>query len=116
MNINLKVKGDSTMESSLEIVRIVSPLLIAGGISIFVVYRMKHKYKNGHLGKKKTQRAQHLLDSLIPIGMLNGFVVSVLICLFFYFYFPYSIGIGVIIILFISYFVYTLYIYIRHST
>ena len=41
------------MESSMEILRIVSPLILAGGISIYVVYRMKHKYKNGRLGKKK---------------------------------------------------------------
>jgi len=97
------------MESSLEIVRIVSPLLIAGGISIFVVYRMKHKYKNGHLGKKKTQRAQHLLDSLIPLGMLTGCVVSVLISLFFNIYFPSAIGLGAGIGLLLGYIAYELY-------
>ena len=60
----------------------VAPVAIVGGISVFVVYRLKHKYKQGTLGKKKNKRVQHLLDSLIPIGMLLGCMISTISSIF----------------------------------
>ena len=70
------------MVLSLEIARIVLPVAIVGGIGIFIILRMKHKYKKGTLGKKKTKSAQNLLDSLIPFGMMIGFAVAVLLSIF----------------------------------
>ena len=66
----------------LEIAHVVLPLVIVGGIGVFVILRMKHKYKKGTLGKKKSEGAQILLDSLIPFGMMIGFAVAVLLSMF----------------------------------
>lgn len=66
----------------LEILRIVLPVIIVGGIVLFLMLRMKHKYEKGTLGKKKTKSAQDFLDSLIPLGILIGFAVAVLLSLF----------------------------------
>lgn len=66
----------------LEIFRIVLPVIIVGGIALFVVLRMKHKYKKGTLGRKKTKGAQILLDSVIPFGMLIGYAIAILLSLF----------------------------------
>lgn len=70
------------MGLALEIARILLPIVIVGGIAVFVVFRMKHKYKKGTLGKKKSKGAQNLLDSLIPFGMMIGCSVAVLLSLF----------------------------------
>ena len=51
------------MDSALEIARILLPILIVGGIAVFVVMRMKSKHTRGTLGKKKSKSAQSLLDS-----------------------------------------------------
>lgn len=71
------------MDLILEIVRTLLPLIVAGGIALFVILRMKHKYKKGTLGKKKSKSAQNLLDSLIPLGMVIGCAVAVLASIFF---------------------------------
>lgn len=65
-----------------EIARTLLPLAIVGGITVFVIKRMERKYKKGSLGKKKSKGAQNLLDSLIPLGMLSGYVVGILLSLF----------------------------------
>lgn len=70
------------MGLSLEIARIVLPVAIVGGIGVFVILRMKHKYKKGTLGKKKTRSAQNILDSLIPFGMMIGLAVAILLSIF----------------------------------
>lgn len=67
------------MGLSLEIARIVLPVVIVGGIGLFVILRMKHKSKKGTLGKKKSEGAQVLLDSLIPFGMMIGLAVAILL-------------------------------------
>lgn len=67
------------MDLTLEIVHILLPMVIVSGIAVFVVLRMKHKYKKGTLGKKKSKRAQNLLDCLIPFGMMIGFAIAVLL-------------------------------------
>ncbi|MCZ2260830.1 hypothetical protein KSU66_20450 [Sporosarcina sp. G11-34] len=66
----------------MEIARAVMPLVIVGGIAVFVILRMKHKYNKGTLGKKKSKDAQNLLDSLIPFGMLIGFAIAGLLSTF----------------------------------
>ncbi|REB11029.1 hypothetical protein DVB69_01440 [Sporosarcina sp. BI001-red] len=71
------------MEAALEIVRILYPLIIVGGIAIFVVMGMKQKYEKGTLGKKESKGAQNLLDSLIPLGMLFGCAVGVVLSVIF---------------------------------
>ncbi|SEL05528.1 hypothetical protein [Carnobacterium iners] len=58
------------MGSIIEIIGILLPLLIVGGIALFVITRLKKKSKQGTLGKKKTKKDQILLDSLIPLGPL----------------------------------------------
>src|SRR5690625_1161869 len=70
------------MSTIMEIVRILIPLLIVCGIAIFVVYRMKYKYEQGKLGKKKSPRAQHVLDSLIPLGMIFGCTIGIIFNMF----------------------------------
>ncbi|MBP3951717.1 hypothetical protein [Bacillus suaedae] len=67
----------------MEIIRIILPLVIVGGIVTFVILRLKHKYEKGTLGKKKTKSAQHVLDSLIPFGMLFGCSIGVILSMFF---------------------------------
>ena len=64
------------MNFALDILRAIYPLIIVGGIAVFVVMRMKYKYEKGTLGKKVSKSAQSLLDSLIPLGMLIGFIVG----------------------------------------
>lgn len=71
------------MGLTLEIVRTLIPLVIVGGIAVFVILRMQYKYKKGALGKKKSKSAQSLLDSLIPFGMMIGFAIAILLSIFF---------------------------------
>lgn len=66
----------------MEMIRIILPILIVGGIGVFVILRMKHKYKKGTLGKKESKGAQILLDSLIPFGMIIGFSIAILLSMF----------------------------------
>ena len=49
--LNQKVKGDSNMW----LLTAIAPVLIVGGIVLYVVGRLKHKYNNGTLGKKKSK-------------------------------------------------------------
>ncbi|MFU1888403.1 alcohol dehydrogenase catalytic domain-containing protein [Bacillus wiedmannii] len=53
------------------------------GIVVYVIGRLKNKYDNGTLGKKKSKNAQVLLDSLIPIGMLLGCIIGLIFGMFF---------------------------------
>lgn len=59
------------------------PVVIVGGIGVFVVKRLKHKYNQGTLGKKKSKGAQDLLDSLIPLGMLFGCAIGIVFSILF---------------------------------
>lgn len=61
----------------------IAPVLIVGGIVVYVIGRLKHKYKNGNLGKKKSKNAQILLDSFIPMGMLVGCIIGLISGMFF---------------------------------
>ncbi|MGE1031540.1 hypothetical protein ACQGS5_17880 [Bacillus sp. GKis3/1] len=61
----------------------IAPVVIVGGIVLYVIERLKHKYENGTLGKKKSKKAQVLLDSFIPIGMLVGCIIGLIFGMFF---------------------------------
>lgn len=97
------------MGLALEIARILLPVVIVAGIAVFVVLRMKHKYKKGTLGKKKSKGAQNLLDGLIPFGMMAGCIVAVLLSIFLPIslltIFPWGAGIGLLF----GYFAYEIY-------
>ncbi|MDA2028347.1 MULTISPECIES: hypothetical protein [Bacillus cereus group] len=60
----------------------IAPVVIIGGIVLYVIGRVKHKYNNGTLGKKKSKEAQNLLDSFIPIGMLVGCIIGLIFGIF----------------------------------
>lgn len=97
------------MGLSLEIARIVLPVAILGGIALFVILRMKHKYKKGTLGRKKTESAQILLNSLIPFGMMIGLAAAILLSLFTPFSFLSAIAWGPGIGMLFGYFAYEIY-------
>ncbi|HDR7615879.1 TPA: hypothetical protein QCX66_001680 [Bacillus mycoides] len=61
----------------------IAPVIIVGGIVLYVIKRMEHKYKEGTLGKKKSKEAQNLLDSLIPMGMFVGCMIGLIFGIFF---------------------------------
>ncbi|MCU5603467.1 hypothetical protein OCB03_09810 [Bacillus cereus] len=58
------------------------PVILVGGIVVFVIKRLEHKYKHGKLGKKKSNEAQILLDSLIPMAMLLGCLIGIIVGIF----------------------------------
>ncbi|KAB2454388.1 hypothetical protein F8160_10790 [Bacillus sp. CH126_4D] len=87
----------------------VAPVVIVGGIVVFVIKKLEHKYKNGKLGKKKSQKAQLLLDSLIPIGMLVGCMISLIFGMFFPNFSLLSISLGAGIGYLFGFFAYEFY-------
>ncbi|GIN60422.1 hypothetical protein J27TS8_04150 [Robertmurraya siralis] len=93
----------------LEIGNILLPLIIVGGIAIFVVVRMKHKYKKGTLSKKKSKNAQNLLDSLIPLGMMFGSALGAIISMYSPLSLLFTINIGAGIGLLFGYFAYEIF-------
>lgn len=97
------------MDSVLEISHILIPLIVVGGIAVFVVFRMKDKYEKGTLGKKKSSTAQQFLDSLIPLGMIIGCIVAILLSLFWSISLLAMIGLGSGVGLLFGYFAYELY-------
>ena len=58
------------------------PILITGVVVLYVIENLKHMSNQGKLGKKKTEGAQVLLDSLIPLGMIFGCVIGVVFGMF----------------------------------
>ncbi|MGN8645066.1 hypothetical protein ACTNEO_03110 [Gracilibacillus sp. HCP3S3_G5_1] len=93
----------------MEIVRILLPVVIVGALAVLVVLRMADKYKKGNLGKKESKKAQNLLDSLIPLGMIIGCAVGILISMFFSISLLSTIGLGAGIGLLFGYFAYEIY-------
>ncbi|MEK7017858.1 hypothetical protein [Bacillus sp. FSL R9-9410] len=65
------------------LITVIAPVVIVGGIVVYVIGRLKHKSNNGNLGKKKSKNAQVLLDSLIPMGMLFGCAIGAIFSMFF---------------------------------
>ena len=78
----------------MDIVRIILPLFIVSGIVLFVIFRLKHKYNKGELGKKTSKNAQLLLNVLIPMGMLTGCMIGIISGIFFPMYALYTVSLG----------------------
>ncbi|MBS4220520.1 hypothetical protein KHA96_19645 [Bacillus sp. FJAT-49711] len=91
------------------IMRIVLPIIIVGGIGVFVVKRLEYKYNQGNLGKKKSKSAQDLLVSLIPFGMLFGCSIGIILSIFFQSSPLSSISLGAGIGLLFGYFAFEIY-------
>ncbi|EDZ53625.1 hypothetical protein [Bacillus cereus] len=87
----------------------IAPVVIVGGIVVFVIKRLEYKYKNGKLGKKKSQKAQLLLDSFIPMGMLVGCMIGLISGMFSPDFSLFSISLGSGIGYLFGYFAYEIY-------
>jgi len=87
----------------------IAPVLIAGGIVVYVIGRLKHKYNNGTLGKKKSKKAQVLLDSFIPMGMLVGCLIGIIVDIFSQNYSLFTVGLGAGIGYLFGFFAYEFY-------
>lgn len=87
----------------------IAPVLIVGGIVVFVIKRLEHKYKHSKLGKKKSNEAQILLDSLIPIGMFIGCMIGLIFGMFFPDFSLLSVSLGTGIGYLFGYFAYKIY-------
>ncbi|WP_100012716.1 hypothetical protein [Lentibacillus sediminis] len=93
----------------MEFLTAIAPVLIAGAIAVFVIYRLKHKYNQGNLGKKKSKSAQNVLDSLIPMGMVFGCAIGVILSIFFPVTMLTSVSLGAAIGYLLGYFAYEIY-------
>ncbi|OUB88909.1 hypothetical protein BK784_27890 [Bacillus thuringiensis serovar medellin] len=87
----------------------IAPVVIVGRIVVFVIKRLEHKYKNGKLGKKKSQKAQLLLDSFMPMGMLVGCMIGLISGMFSPDFSLFSISLGSGIGYLFGYFAYEIY-------
>lgn len=97
------------MELFMEIVGNLLPVVIVGGIAIFIVKKLEHKQKQGKTGRKKSSDQQDLLDSLLPLGMLFGCVVGVILNLLFSFSLLSTLSFGSGAGLLLGYFAYEIY-------
>ncbi|QEL67448.1 hypothetical protein ABQD40_05255 [Bacillus cereus] len=91
------------------LLKAIAPVVIAGGIVVYVIGSLKHKYNNGNLGKKKSKNAQILLDSLIPMGMLVGCMIGLIFGIFFPNFALLSVSLGAGIGYLFGYFAYEFY-------
>ncbi len=80
------------MESFVEIVRILLPLISVSIIVIFVVTRMKNKQQQS--GKEQLTETQPIVASLIPLGLLVGAVIGIVFSLSFPGHLLLSISLG----------------------
>lgn len=97
------------MELFTELVGIVLPIAIIGGIVVFVVKRLEQKHRQGKLGRKKSKGAQNLLVSLMPLGMLVGCAIGLILSMFFSISLLSAISFGSGIGLLLGYFAYEIY-------
>ncbi|WP_139365728.1 hypothetical protein [Shouchella patagoniensis] len=97
------------MEFVMDIFYNVLPLALMGAVVVFVIKRLEHKFKQGTLAKKKTKKAQRLLDSLIPLGMIAGCNVGIIISLIFNISLLSTISFGAGIGYLVGYFAYEIY-------
>lgn len=97
------------METVMDIILIVLPIIFVGAIALFVITRLKAKGKKGTLGKKKTTEAQTLLDSLIPLGMIFGVAGSTIFGIIFNISLSNAIVFGAGIGMLLGYFAYEFY-------
>jgi len=91
------------------LVMAIAPVVIVGGIVVYVIERLKHKYNQGNLGKKKSKGAQNLLDSLIPMGMLFGCAIGIIFGMFFSISLVLTVSLGAGIGYLFGFFAYEIY-------
>lgn len=91
------------------------PVILVGGIVVFVIKRLEHKYKHGKLGKKKSKNAQILLDSFIPMGMLVGCIIGLIFGIFFPDYSLLAVSLGAGIGYLFGFFAYEFYSKTRNN-
>ena len=87
-----EVKGDCNMEFAI----VITPILIAGVIGLYVINSLKHLANEGKVGKKKSKGAQIWIDSLIPLGMIFGCAIGVIFGLFSQFSLLLTINLGTV--------------------
>lgn len=97
------------MDSISEIMSIILPLIIVAMIAIFVVLRMVDKNKKGTLGRKQSEKAQNILDSLIPLGAVAGSIIALILSLFTAVSILTAVTLGPAIGLLLGYFAYEIY-------
>ncbi|MGG5793795.1 hypothetical protein COK06_26690 [Bacillus cereus] len=97
------------------LITVIAPVVIVGGIVVYVIGRLKHKYNNGNLGKKKSKNAQVLLDSLIPMGMLLGCLIGIIVDIFSPDYSLFTVGLGAGIGYLFGFFAYEIYSKTRNT-
>ena len=76
------------------LVMAIVPVVIVGGIVVYVIERLKHKCNKSNLGKRKSEGVQNLLNSLIPIGMLFGCAIGVIFGMLFSFSLAFTVSLG----------------------
>lgn len=86
-----------------------APIVIVGGIVVFVMKRMERKYNEETLGKKKSKEAQILLDSLIPIGMFIDCIIGLIFGMVFPDYSLLAVSLGSGIGYLLGFFAYEIY-------
>ncbi|HHT7237082.1 MULTISPECIES: hypothetical protein [Bacillus] len=91
------------------LITVIAPVVIVGGIVLYVIDRMKHKYNQGTLGKKHSKGAQQLLDSLIPMGMLFGFSIGLIVGIFSPDFLMFTVSLGAGIGYLFGFFAYEIY-------
>ena len=87
----------------------VLPVLIVGGIVVYVILSLKQLANEGKLVKKKSKGAQIWVDSLIPLGMVFGSVIGVVLGLFSPFSLSFTLSLGAGIGYLLGFFVYKSY-------
>ncbi|SES45003.1 hypothetical protein [Psychrobacillus sp. OK032] len=87
----------------------IAPVVIVGGIVVFVIQRLKHKFNQDNQGKKKSKGDQDLLDILIPMGMLIGCAIGVIWGMFFQISLLSTVSLGAGIGYLFGYFAYEIY-------
>ena len=78
----------------MELVLAIAPVVIIGGMVVYVMERLTHESKQGSLPKKKSKGAQGLVDSLMPIGMLCGCAFGILLGMLSPIPMAYTVGLG----------------------
>ncbi|WP_080874483.1 hypothetical protein [Oceanobacillus timonensis] len=93
----------------MEIIKAIAPLIIVGGIAVFVVNRAKYKFNQSSPEKKKSKEKQDVSISFIPIGMFFGCAAGVILGTFSSIFLPTTISLGAGIGYLLGYFAYEFY-------
>ena len=93
----------------MNLVMAILPVLIVGGIVVYVILSLKHLSNEGKLVKKESESAQIGVDSLIPLGMIFGSAIGVILGLLFSFSLSATLSLGAGIGYLLGFFVYKSY-------